>query len=108
MAYALNRGYLSLSGTVFQFQAQGGENMDLTGRQKAEIEKIMASMDCPGNFKCFKSDFQNMCKAEYNGLGDFANCLEKRGTLCKFRLPFGFAIFCTCPLRVYIAKELGM
>ncbi len=80
--------------------------MDLTARQKGEVEKIMASMDCPCNFKCYKSGFQNLCKAEYNGLGDFANCLEKNGTICKFRLPFGFGIYCTCPLRVYIAKKL--
>ena len=81
--------------------------MNLTGMQKDEIEKIMSSMDCPCDFECYKSGFENMCKAEYNGLGDFANCLEKSGTTCIFRLPFGFGIFCSCPLRVYIARELG-
>jgi len=79
--------------------------MDLTGRQKKEVEKIMASMDCPCDFECFKSGFKNLCKAEYHGLGDFANCLEKSETICKFKMPFGFGVFCTCSLRVYIAKQ---
>ena len=79
--------------------------MDLTDRQKEEVEKIMASMDCPGNFKCYKSGFKNLCKAEYHGLDEFANCLEKSGTICKFRVPFGFGAFCSCSLRVYIAKQ---
>ena len=80
--------------------------MDLTDRQKEEVEKIMASMDCPCNFKCYKSGFKNLCKAEYHGFGDFANCLEKSGTICKFRVPFGLGAFCSCPLRVYIARKL--
>ena len=81
--------------------------MVLTGRQKDEVQKIMASMDCPCGFECYKSGFQKMCRAEYHGLDDFANCLEGADTICKFRLPFGFGVFCTCPLRVYIANKLG-
>ena len=78
--------------------------MDLTARHKSEVSKIMASMDCPGDFECYKSGFKNLCKAEYHGLEDFANCLEKAGTICTFRMPFGYGVFCTCPLRVYISK----
>jgi hypothetical protein len=81
--------------------------MDLTDSQKDEVEKIMALMDCPSDFKCYKSGFENMCEAEYHGLDDFANCLEQAATRCKFKMPFGFGIFCTCPLRVYAAKKLG-
>ena len=80
--------------------------MDLTCRQTDEVGKIMASMDCPSGFECYKSGFQKMCKAEYYGLDDFANCLESAETICKYRLPYGFSVFCTCTLRVYIAKKL--
>jgi hypothetical protein len=81
--------------------------MDLTNSQKDEVEKIMASMDCPSDFRCYKSGFEKMCKAEYHGLDDFANCLEGTATRCNFKMPFGFGVFCTCALRVYIARKLG-
>ena len=78
--------------------------MDLTEKQKKEVQKIMDSMDCPCDFECYKSGFNHLCKAEYHGLNDFANCLETTPRLCKFRIPFGFGGFCSCTLRVYIAK----
>lgn len=81
--------------------------MDLTARQKQEVEKIKASMDCPSDFECHESGFKNLCKAEYRGLDEFANCLENNDIKCRFRMPFGFGVFCTCSLRVYIAKKLS-
>lgn len=78
--------------------------MDLTKKQQDEVQKIMASMDCPCDFECYKSGFNNLCKAEYHGLNNFANCLETSQSLCKFNISFGFGGFCSCALRVYIAK----
>ena len=85
-----------------------GIKLDLTQGQKDRIKTIIISTDCPKDFECYKSGFNNICKAEYHGWEEFANCLEERDTICKFKLHFGFRVFCTCSLRVYIAKNLGI
>lgn len=89
-------------------KSKGGIKIDLTQSQEDRIKTIMISMDCPKDFECYKSGFSNICKARYHGLEEFADCLEESDTICKFKLLFGYSIFCTCSLRVYIAKNLGI
>ena len=88
--------------------SKGGIKADLAQKQKDRIKTIMTSMNCPKNYECYKSGFHNICKAEYHGLGEFASCLEKSGTICEFRVPYGRGVYCSCSLRVYIAKNLGI
>jgi hypothetical protein len=80
--------------------------MDLTDEQRKRIEEIMASMQCSKDFKCFKSDFENICKAKDEGLEEYVNCLDKAYVYCEFKFHFGSGILCKCPLRVYVAKNL--
>ena len=82
--------------------------MDLTDEQKKRIEEIMASMECSKDFKCYKSDFENICIAKDKGLEEYADCLEKAHEYCEYKLSFGSGILCKCPLRVYIAKNLAV
>jgi hypothetical protein len=49
--------------------------------------------------------FNNICKAEYHRLDEFSNYLEESEAECKFKVPFGFDVYCSCPLRVYITKN---
>ncbi len=71
-----------------------------------QIEKIMADMDCPNDFQCHKIGFEELCKAKDNNMDGYAKCLEKRSHKCQFGVPFGGGMFCRCPLRVYIARNL--
>jgi len=76
--------------------------------QKRRIEEIMAGMQCPKGFECYKSGFEKISKVEDKGLLGYVECLENRGTRCKFKVPYGDSIYCKCPLRVYVAKELNI
>jgi hypothetical protein len=80
--------------------------VQLTEEHAEQIEDIMSSMDCQKDFKCYKSDFDNICIAADRGLDTLADCCDQGNTTCQFRVPFGQSAFCRCPLRVYIAKHL--
>jgi len=72
---------------------------------KEEIEGFMKGIACPNDFKCCKSKFDDLCKAQVFGLESFLVCLEK-DPKCKFSYAIGSRYFCQCPFRAYIAKEL--
>ena len=72
-----------------------------------EIEKIIAQMQCPKDFQCYKSGFETLCKAEDVGMESYLACLEEHPLECKFSVGFfGDRFYCECPLRVYVAKML--
>jgi hypothetical protein len=74
---------------------------------KKELEEIIDDLQCPKDFKCYKSGFETLCKAEDIGLESYLVCWEEDIRDCKFSFPFGDDCFCKCPLRIYIAKELN-
>jgi len=74
--------------------------------QKREVEEIINGVKCPKDFICYKSGFENLCKAKDIGLKSFLECLEEQPRYCKFSFGFGDSFFCDCPLRVYIGKKL--
>ena len=73
---------------------------------KKQIEKIISGMECPKDFTCYKSGFEDLCKAKDIGIESFLECLEENPRDCKFLLSFGYGYLCHCPLRCYIAKKL--
>ncbi|MFC1829536.1 hypothetical protein ACFL0O_07995 [Thermodesulfobacteriota bacterium] len=73
---------------------------------RKQIEGIVGQMQCPKDFKCAHSGFENLCRAKDLGLESFLECLDDNPSLCKFSIFFGDAHFCQCPLRVYLAKRL--
>ncbi|MBW2601800.1 MAG: hypothetical protein JRD47_07740 [Deltaproteobacteria bacterium] len=73
--------------------------------QKKEIEKIIRHFECPKDFKCYKSGFENLCKAKRVGDGLFLLCLEKHPKKCGF-VSVERGYICKCPLRIHIAKKL--
>ena len=71
-----------------------------------EIGGIVDGLECAKNFKCYRSDFKNICKAELVGTEPLLLvCLEKIPQKCKF-LDLKGGYLCNCPLRIYIAKNL--
>lgn len=80
--------------------------MKLTQEYAEQIEGIISSMDCPKEFKCYKSNFENICRAADRGLDTLADCCDAGTTTCEFRVSFGRGAFCRCPLRVFVAKHL--
>ena len=71
-----------------------------------EIEEIIGQMQCSKDFECYKSGFENLCKAEDVGMVSNLRCLEEDHRNCLFLLTTPHTNYCHCPLRVYIAKVL--
>ena len=73
---------------------------------KKQIEEIIGGISCPKDFVCYKSGFENLCKAEDIWLESFLKCLEDNPRECVFAISYASGYYCKCPLRVYIAKTL--
>ncbi len=71
------------------------------------IAEIMAGMECPKDFKCYKSQFANLGEAKSMGIKGFIQCLNVP-VECDFSFSFGNIYMCKCPLRVYLANTLEM
>lgn len=75
------------------------------------IREIIGEMDCPKHFKCAKLGFEYLCKARDFGDEHHLECLEDLFPACKFVIYSDSCgkgtRFCRCPLRVYLARELG-
>ena len=86
--------------------------MELNRAHKRRIDKIIARMECEKGFECYKSGFEELCEAklvrEGKILGGWGvECVEPKQEPCKFETTFGERVFCSCPLRVYCAKNLS-
>jgi len=73
-----------------------------------EIEKIISSMKCSKGFICYKSNFQQLCRVNSVGEGKIIECSPLNHRPCAYRFSFMGKVFCKCPLRYYIARNLGM
>ncbi len=80
--------------------------MELAQEQRAEIGKIAAGLRCSKDFKCCESGFDRLCKAVDIGFESLLECSEDNHEWCRFLVLLSNIRFCTCPLRVYIVKNL--
>ena len=71
-----------------------------------QIQEMKSACSCAKDFSCYKSNFRNLCKAKDIGLESLIICLERDPLGCKFAILFGGVSFCTCPIRIYIARNL--
>jgi len=79
--------------------------MEITQEHRTQIEEIISDMECPKDFKCYTSGFEDLCKAKIFQDGDLIECVETCSWLCKLSFAFGRGYFCKCPLRKYVAKN---
>jgi hypothetical protein len=82
--------------------------MEITPEQDGEIKGIMSGMQCPRDFECYKSGFENLSKVGIIGDGEFVDCLEKKADTCELCFSFGYGYFCNCPVRRYIANNFSV
>ncbi|MBN1391725.1 MAG: hypothetical protein JW947_02860 [Sedimentisphaerales bacterium] len=81
--------------------------MELSQEHRQEIEKIAGGIKCPKGFRCYKSDSKKLCEARDFGMERYLYCLVDEAQECDFSLSYGRGYLCTCPVRIYIAKNLG-
>ncbi len=76
-------------------------------QHEKEIREIMKHTDCPKDFSCYKSGFQNICKAKNFGVESVIECLEDNPQECGFAHPYGHLHFCRCPLRNFVEQKFS-
>ena len=79
--------------------------MEIPQEHKIQIDKIMNEMECPKDFECRTSDFENLGKTSLIADNQLVECLEENRQRCGYTLPFGQTALCKCPLRNYIAHN---
>jgi len=76
-----------------------------------KIEEIIDGLQCPKDFKCYKNGFEGICQVKDVGLDSIVECIETTenqcGNNCTFHISYGHSYYCSCPLRVFIAKRLN-
>jgi len=83
-----------------------GKELRMEQNNEKELQEIIGGIICAKDFKCYKSGFDDLCKAQDVGLESYLVCLEERPLECKFSVGFfGERYYCECPLRVYISKK---
>ena len=82
--------------------------MQITEKHQKEIENIMEDIECPKDFICYQSGFEQLCQAQDIGLEEYVDCSgDPTSTLlCPFSLSFGDRYMCRCPVRIYLVKKL--
>ena len=82
--------------------------MEIAQEHKGHIEQIIGEMECPKNFKCYESGFENLGNIKLIADGERVECLGENQLRCKFALFYGSLTLCQCPIRNYIAKNFNM
>ena len=79
--------------------------MVITQDNKKQIEEIIKEMDCPKDFQCYKSSFENLSEVGIVGDAKMVECIEESAKTCEFGHSFGLGFICKCPLRNCIARN---
>jgi hypothetical protein len=88
------------------YEVRRGKPMELPEEQRKKIEELASGLNCSKDFICYKSGLEKLCKARDFGMEEYIDCLEETPEKCEFSLSFGTGHLCTCPVRIYIAKNL--
>jgi len=79
--------------------------VQLDTEHKRQVEEITSAMECPKDFICYKSGFENLSKVNIIGDAKLVECLNTKANTCRYSFSFVSGYFCKCPLRYYIAKN---
>jgi hypothetical protein len=79
--------------------------MVITQENKKQIEEIIKEMNCPKDFQCYKSNFENLIDVGIVSDAKMIECIEECAKTCEFGHSFGLGFICKCPLRNYIARN---
>jgi len=74
--------------------------------EKKKIEQLMAEIQCPKDFICYKDNFDRLCQVRKFESNEHLECLEKNPSLCPFAVPFINRHICICKMRMYIIQTL--
>ena len=73
---------------------------------KKEIKEIMAGMECPRDFACYKLDLNPRCEVKDVGLENHLEIEGECDYCCEYFVVSNGVPYCKCPLCVYLTKKL--
>ena len=82
-------------------------------REREEVDRdmkvvgFMGELKCPKDYQCYKKRYEELCKTEFFGETKILHCLEEEPQSCTFSLSYQDTYYCQCPLRNFIAEEIG-
>ena len=82
--------------------------MRMREAHRIKIKEILGEMSCPKGFQCADSGFRAVCQAEDVGSDSFLRCLETDPKECPFTTRCRGAVYCECPLRIFIRRKLSI
>ncbi len=75
-----------------------------------QAREIMASLDCPTDFACYRTDFKQFTQVPNVTLQELltckGNCCYSDPEQCKKTVKGLNRRLCSCPLRVYVANYI--
>jgi len=74
--------------------------------RQIELTEIIGGLKCPKNYHCYRTNYKELCKAEFLGKLKVVHCLEEDSQGCIFSLSYKDAYYCQCPVRNYIAEKI--
>lgn len=79
--------------------------MKVPREHDARIRRIISGMKCPHQLECCHPDVRGPAHIHCRGSSNLTECLDKHGRRCPFGVPFGYSIFCRCPLCKYLVEH---
>ena len=89
------------------------ERIEKLERETADVVRdmkvlgFMGELKCPKDYQCYKKRYEELCKTEFFGETKILHCLEEEPQSCTFSLSYQDTYYCQCPLRNFIAEEIG-
>ena len=72
-----------------------------------EVKEIMAGMECPRDFACYKADLNPRCNVKDVELENHLEIEGECDYCCEYFVVSNGVRYCKCPLCVYLTKKLG-
>ncbi len=79
--------------------------MRIPAEHETEIRRIISDIRCPWQEECCDPGVERRTRLHYLGSANLIECLEDCGRECCFAVPFGYSVFCRCPMRKYLAEH---
>ena len=76
-------------------------------KYEKEIKEIMAGIECPRDFACYKSGLNPRCTVKDVKLKNYLEIEGEYNASCKYLVVSNGVPYCRCPLCVYLTKKLG-
>lgn len=72
-----------------------------------QLEELREQVSCKNKYRCLKDVFFNSCAHKCYALSDTMPCYSDCSEDCTDKNSFASAYICKCPLRKFIAINIG-